>query len=34
VRRPLESVDIVPTAGKILGFDTPLVTGRPIEELA
>lgn len=33
VQRPLESVDIVPTAGAMLGFATPLCTGRPIVEL-
>jgi hypothetical protein len=33
VRRPLESVDIVPTAGKLLGFATPFCSGHPIVEL-
>ena len=33
VHRPLESVDLVPTAGALLGFATPFATGRPIAEL-
>ena len=33
VHRPLESIDIVPTAGAMLGFATPLSTGRPVAEL-
>ncbi len=33
VHRPLEPVDIVPTAGAILGFPTPFAAGRPVAEL-
>lgn len=33
VHRPLESIDLVPTAGAMLGFATPLVTGKPVSEL-
>lgn len=33
VERPIESIDLVPTIGRHLGFST-LGTGRPIEELA
>jgi hypothetical protein len=33
VDRRLESVDVVPTIGKMLNFDTPQATGRPIDEL-
>jgi hypothetical protein len=33
VHRPLESVDVVPTAGAMLGFATPLATGKPVVEL-
>ena len=33
VQRPLESVDLVPTAGAMMGFATPFSTGTPIAEL-
>ena len=33
VSRPIESVDLVPTAGAMLGFPTPFATGRPVSEL-
>jgi hypothetical protein len=33
VHRPLESIDLVPTAGAMLGFATPFATGRPVAEL-
>ena len=33
VSRPLESIDLVPTAGTLLGFATPYAQGRPIQEL-
>ena len=33
VSRPLESIDLVPTAGAMLGFATPLAAGRPVQEL-
>ncbi len=33
VHRPLESVDVVPTAGAMLGFATPFAMGRPVLEL-
>jgi len=31
--RPLESTDLVPTLGAMLGFSTSLVQGKPIAEL-
>ncbi|MBS1800509.1 MAG: hypothetical protein JSS95_11870 [Acidobacteria bacterium] len=34
VQRPVDSLDLVPTVGHILGFDTPFAHGRPIVELA
>ncbi len=33
VHRPLESVDIAPTAGALLGFATPFAAGKPVVEL-
>jgi hypothetical protein len=33
VDRPIEPLDVVPTVGGLLGFDTPLARGRPILEL-
>ena len=33
VHRPLESIDLVPTAGAMLGFATPFATGKPVAEL-
>ncbi len=33
VHRPLESVDVVPTAGALMGFATPFAAGKPIAEL-
>jgi len=33
VERPLESIDVVPTAGAMLGFATPFASGRPVREL-
>lgn len=34
VQRPVESVDLVPTIGKILGIDTPLAQGKVLPEVA
>ncbi len=31
--RPMESIDLVPTLGSILGFSAPLAQGKPIREL-
>ena len=31
--RPLDSTDLVPTIGAIMGFHPSLVQGRPIQEL-
>ncbi len=33
VERPLESIDVVPTAGAMLGFATPFANGRLVPEL-
>ena len=33
VQRPVDSLDLVPTAGRKLGFDTPLSKGSPIAEV-
>ncbi len=33
VPRALESVDLTPTVGRMLGFETPFATGRPVLEL-
>ena len=33
VDRPIEPIDVVPTIGGLLGFDTPLTRGRRIAEL-
>ena len=33
VHRPLEAIDVVPTAGAMLGFPTPFAAGRPVQEL-
>ena len=33
VDRPIEPIDVVPTVGGLLGFDTPIVRGRSIPEL-
>jgi hypothetical protein len=29
----VESIDLVPTLGAMLGFDTPLTGGKPVKEL-
>lgn len=34
VDRRVESVDLVPTIGSLLGFDTPFSTGKPIGDIA
>jgi hypothetical protein len=34
VQRPIESVDLVPTIGKLLGFSTPMAQGRVLPEVA
>ena len=34
VQRPVESIDLVPTIGKILGIDTPLAQGNFLPEVA
>jgi len=34
VQRPVESIDLVPTIGKILGIDTPLSQGKVLPEVA
>jgi hypothetical protein len=34
IQRPIESIDLVPTVGKILGFDTPLAQGKILPEVA
>jgi hypothetical protein len=34
VQRPVESIDLVPTIGKILGIATPLAQGRILDEVA
>jgi len=31
--RPMESTDLVPTLGSMLGFSAPLAQGKPIQEL-
>jgi hypothetical protein len=33
VDRPLESVDLVPTIGALLGFQTALASGKPVTEV-
>lgn len=33
VDRPLDSLDLVPTIGRMMGFDTPFAHGRPAVEL-
>lgn len=33
VQRPVESIDIAPTVGAMLGFETPFSTGKPVTEL-
>ena len=33
VDRPIEPIDVVPTIGALMGFDTPLTRGRTISEL-
>ncbi len=33
VARALESVDLTPTVGRMLGFETPFAAGRPVVEL-
>ncbi len=33
VSRPVESIDLVPTAGAMLGFATPFAAGKPLREL-
>jgi hypothetical protein len=33
VDRPVESLDLVPTIGALLGFPTPLVSGKPLMEV-
>jgi hypothetical protein len=34
VQRPIESIDLVPTVGKLLGFSTPLAQGSVLPEVA
>lgn len=34
VQRPVDSIDLVPTVGKILGFSTPLAQGQVLPEVA
>lgn len=34
VQRPVESIDLVPTVGKLLGFSTPLAQGNVLPEVA
>ena len=34
VDRPIQSIDLVPTIGAVLGFPTGLSTGKPISEIA
>jgi hypothetical protein len=34
VQRPIESIDLVPTVGKLLGFSTPLAQGNVLAEVA
>jgi hypothetical protein len=34
VQRPIESIDLVPTVGKLLGFSTPLAAGSVLSEVA
>jgi hypothetical protein len=34
IDRPLESTDLVPSIGSILGFSASLAQGKPIAELA
>jgi arylsulfatase A-like enzyme len=33
IERPVESTDLVPTVGKLLGVDTPVSTGRILSEV-
>jgi len=33
IDRPVESLDLVPTLGALLGFGTPLAQGRPLAEV-
>jgi arylsulfatase A-like enzyme len=34
VDRPVESIDLIPTLGSLLGFDARLSRGKPIAEVA
>jgi hypothetical protein len=34
IERPVDSLDLVPTVGKLLGFSTPQANGRVLQELA
>jgi hypothetical protein len=34
IQRPIESIDLVPTVGRILGVDTPLAQGQILPEVA
>jgi arylsulfatase A-like enzyme len=33
VERPVESTDLVPTLGALLGFDARLAQGKPLHEV-
>lgn len=33
IDRPIDALDLVPTVGRTMGFDTPFAVGRPLEEL-
>ncbi len=33
IERAVDSLDLVPTLGKLLGFPTPLVQGTPLPEV-
>jgi arylsulfatase A-like enzyme len=34
VDRPVDSTDLIPTLGKLLGFDAPYSQGKPLAEVA
>lgn len=34
INRPVESIDLVPSLGRLLGFDARLAKGKPLEEIA
>jgi arylsulfatase A-like enzyme len=33
IDRPVESLDLVPTLGSLLGFSTPIARGKPLTEV-